>query len=143
MFSQELIDILLFPDVGRTILHGKRGRKKGEWVQQRSAWGCGAVFHFNIFESDGLTNGMESVSRCYLHHCFQFQSTRCYILKQDFTSRTSFSSHLSLDNNPIKDFTHRLYPCPSRGQVVRGHPVQRWEKVPVGRSDEPGPLLAV
>lgn len=29
MFSQELIDILLFPDVGRAILHGKRGRKKG------------------------------------------------------------------------------------------------------------------
>lgn len=29
MFSQELIDILLFPDVGRAILHGKMGRKKG------------------------------------------------------------------------------------------------------------------
>lgn len=92
----------------------ENGKEKGEWVQQRSARGCGAVFHSNIFESDGLSNGMESISRCYLRHCFHFQSTRCNILKQDFTSRPSFSSHLTLfekpNNHSIKDFTHRLFP---------------------------------
>lgn len=122
----------------------EKGKEKGEWVQQRSARGCGAVFHLNIFESDGLSNGMESISRCYLRHCFHFQSTRCNILKQDFTSRPSIWPSLK---SPIiiqlKISPMAYSPCPSRGQVVWGHPVQRWEKVPVGRSDEPGPLLAV
>lgn len=71
----------------------EKGKEKGEWVQQRSARGCGAVFHFNIFESDGLTNRMQSVSRCYLHYCFQLRFTICTILNY-FSSVSSFFSHL-------------------------------------------------
>lgn len=80
----------------------EKGKEKGEWVQQRSARGCGAVFHFNIFESDGLTNRMQSVSRCYLHYCFQLRSTICTILNY-FSSGSSFFSHLKhfeKHNNP-------------------------------------------
>lgn len=60
-----------------------------------------------------------------------------------FSPESSFLSHLTLlETKPmVSAVTYYLWT--SRGQVVRGHPVQRWEKVPVGRSDEPGPLLAV
>lgn len=31
-----MIDILLFPDVGRTMLYGKRGKKKGSGCNRRA-----------------------------------------------------------------------------------------------------------
>lgn len=98
----------------------ENGKEKGEWVQQRSARGCGAVFHFNIFESDGLPNRMQSVSRCYLCHCFQLQPTICNILNQVLFSAIWHTLKSTIIHQ-TKDFIRHLLPLnlqrPSRART--------------------------
>lgn len=52
-----------------------KGERKGGVGATEEFSGCGAVFHCNIFNSDGLANRIQSVSRCYLCHCFQFHDS--------------------------------------------------------------------